>query len=188
MYHQIIRSVQCRVNRTSDPDTHWPCWGWELEGFQGSGGWGWPEQPGGSVPACWARCCSSPQQRLKPSQTRPPSLLQVGWAAEGIEKIVQSTTRITFFFLKERNTLQKAAKSKSLVWMRPKKVSLCNLTAFNYCSFFFLAWQLWFRMWCLQAPWEVLTAASDWVTVLWKSLPSFLYIFFPRSPIKQDNF
>lgn len=125
------------MNRTSDPDTHWPCWGWELEGFQGSGGWGWPEQPGGSVPACWARCCSSPQQRLKPSQTRPPSLLQVGWAAEGIEKKVQSTTRITFFFLNERNTLQKAAKSKSFVWMRPKKVSLCKLTAFNYCSWGF---------------------------------------------------
>lgn len=98
-----------------------------------------------------------------------------------------------FFFLKERNTLQKAAKSKSFVWMRPKKVSLCKLTAFNYCSWVFLAWQLWFRMWCLQAtweeaPWEMLIAASDWVTVLWKSLPSFLYIFFPRIPIKQDNF
>lgn len=42
-----------------------------------------------------------------------------------------------FFFLKERNTLQKAAKSKSFVWMRPKKVSLCKLTAFNYCSWGF---------------------------------------------------
>lgn len=41
------------------------------------------------------------------------------------------------FFLKERNTLQKAAKSKSFVWMRPKKVSLCKLTAFNYCSWGF---------------------------------------------------
>lgn len=109
------------------------------------------------------------------------------------EKSPINNKNYIFFFFKERNTLQKAAKSKSFVWMRPKKVSLCKLTAFNYCSWGFLAWQLWFRMWCLQAtweeaPWEMLIAASDWVTVLWKSLPSFLYIFFPRIPIKQDNF
>lgn len=49
---------------------------------------------------------------------------------------INNKNYISFFF-KERNTLQKAVKSKSFVWMRPKKVSLCKLTAFNYCSWGF---------------------------------------------------
>lgn len=53
------------------------------------------------------------------------------------EKSPINNKNYIFFFLKERNTLQKAAKSKSFVWMRPKKVSLCKLTAFNYCSWVF---------------------------------------------------
>lgn len=53
------------------------------------------------------------------------------------EKSPINNKNYIFFFLKERNTLQKAAKSKSFVWMRPKKVSLCKLTAFNYCSWGF---------------------------------------------------
>lgn len=53
------------------------------------------------------------------------------------EKSPINNKNYIFFFFKERNTLQKAAKSKSFVWMRPKKVSLCKLTAFNYCSWGF---------------------------------------------------
>lgn len=77
--HQICYTANCK----RDIFSSWrrPCWGRAPEGFQGSGGWGWPEQPEGSEPACWARCCSSPQLRPRPSRTQPPSHQQVGWAA-----------------------------------------------------------------------------------------------------------
>lgn len=98
-----------------------------------------------------------------------------------------------FFFLKRETLCKKQLRVNHLCGWGQKRCPSASWLHLIIVVGVFLAWQLWFRMWCLQAtweeaPWEMLIAASDWVTVLWKSLPSFLYIFFPRIPIKQDNF